>query len=313
MGFCRKICGIFVAMLAYPLCYWWMPPLAYEIKGKCAVVTGTSSGLGIEIAKALAAEGVSKLILTARRVDKLTAVAEEISKAYPATSVFPVKHDVSKDEDNKNLFTTAMKKFGSCPIILVNNAGVESWVHYHKTSKQKIDAMLDINVKGVLHLTHDFLPAMIKSGGHIVTIGSVSGKVSTTGMGTYSATKFAVLGFMQGLRAEMRLQKYPVTAHTVMPGFVKGSGMAADMVKETGIAMEDCTDTAFGWSWPQDTGAAVVGSIKYDHPEWIVNNIPVRMLALLREAFPRLMDVLFTIPIMDPCRKFMFKVMDAQT
>lgn len=309
----RYSCGILLAILAYPLYYWWMPPLAYEVKGKCAVVTGTSSGLGVDIAKALAAEGVSKLILTARRVDKLQAVAEEISKAYPATSVFPVASDVTKDEDNQKLVKTAAEKFGECPIILVNNAGVESWVHFEKTSKAKLDSMLDINLKAVIHLTHDFVPTMIKSGGHIVSIGSVAGKLSTMGLPTYSASKFGVWGFMQGLRAEMRIKKHPVTAHTVMPGFVKGAGMAVDMAKQANVGMEACTDFAFGWSYPPDTGAAVVGAIKYDHPEWIVNNIPSRMLALLREAFPRLIDILLEAPGMGPCKNFLASVMEAQT
>merc|ERR1739848_531919 len=151
-------CGIavvaLIAILAYPLSWLWIPPQMHEVKGKCAVITGTSSGLGIDIAKALAAEGISQMILTARRVDKLHEVAANLTKTYPSVKFHPVGSDVTSDEDNAKLVVIAHEKFGDCPVILVNNAGVESWAHFDKMSKKKIDQMLDINLKAAIHLTH---------------------------------------------------------------------------------------------------------------------------------------------------------------
>jgi len=267
-----------------------MPPQVHEVQGKCAVVTGTSQGLGVAIANALAKEGVSKLILTARRIEKLTAVADDISKAYPSVQVFPVQSDVSSDEDNEKLVATALEKFGeACPIILVNNAGTESMVHFAEAPVKKMDAMLDVNLKAPIHLTHAFLPSIIKASGHVVNIGSVSSKVAGLGFQGYAASKFGLLGFSQGLRGEMRYKKLPVTVHTVMPGFVKEAGMASNMGSTTGANIQDCHDV-YGESYPHHTGAAVVNSIKYDYPEWIVNSVPLRALVIAKEAFPRTAD-----------------------
>jgi short-subunit dehydrogenase len=310
-------CGIFViaivAILAYPLYWVWMPPQVHDVKGKCAVVTGTSSGLGIDIAKALAAEGVAQLILTARRVEKLNNVAAEIAKAYPFVKVHPVGADVSSDEDNIRLVATAMEKFGECPVILVNNAGVETWPHFDKVPLKMLDQMIDINLKAPIHLTHAFLPSMIKTGGHIVNIGSISSKLSVYGTETYAASKFGILGFGQGLRTEMRIKKFPVSVHTVMPGFVKAAGMAEDLAKATGHKLEDCTDL-YGYSYPADTGAAVIGSVKYDHPEWIVNSFPTRVLVTIGEMFPRFIDFL-VVPneLNQKCTDFIFDIMDLQS
>lgn len=289
-GTCAAIIFALLAVLAYPLYLVWMPPLVYELQGKCAVVTGTSQGLGVAIAHALAKEGVSKLILTARRVEKLTAVADEISKAYPSVQVLPVQSDVSSDEDNEKLVATALETFGeACPIILVNNAGVESMLHFAEAPVKKIDAMLDVNLKAPIHLTHAFLPSIIKASGHVVNVGSVISKLAGLGFTTYAASKFGLLGFSQGLRGEMRYKKHPVTVHTVMPGLVKEAGMSKDMGATTGANIQDCHDM-YGESYPHHTGAAVVNSIKYDHPEWIVNSVPVRVLAIAKEAFPRTWD-----------------------
>lgn len=312
---CSICCAILVALFAYPLYWVWMPPLAHEIKGKCAVVTGTSSGLGIDVAKALANEGVSKLILTARRIDKLQAVANDMSKQYPSISVYPVQSDVTSDEDNEKLVATARDKFGQeCPIILVNNAGVEKWVHIEKTTKGNLDFMLDVNLKAAIHLTVDFLPFVIKSGGHVVFMGSVVSKVSGMGVHTYAASKFGLLGFAQGLRSEMRKKNYPVTVHTIMPGFVKNSGMAEDVAKEAGVTLDSVTEQA-GYCFPEDVGNAVVGSIKFDHPEWVVNTVPTRVLAIVSEIFPRTLDLMDTMQDegSKKIQKFFYAIMDTQT
>lgn len=302
-----------IAVLAYPLYWVWMPPQVHELKGKCAVVTGTSQGLGVAIAQELAKAGVSKLVLTARRLEKLTAVTEELSKTYPSVKVVPVQGDVSSDEDNARLVATALEIFGEqCPIILVNNAGAESMLHFAKAPLKKIDQMLDVNLKGAIHLTHAFLPSIIKASGHVVNIASIGGKLAPLGFQTYSATKFGLMGFGQGLRGEMRYNKHPVTVHTVCPGFVKEAGMAHDLAASVGSSLQACNDL-YGESYPHHTGTAVVKSIMYDHPEWIVNSKPTRALAVIREAFPRFMDLLGGLTDAQKCNELTWKAMDHQT
>jgi short-subunit dehydrogenase len=292
-----------------------MPPQVQEVKGKCAVVTGTSQGLGVAIAKALAEEGVAKLIITARRLEKLTEVAGDISKANPSVQVLPFQGDVSSDEDNERLVAMALENFGeACPIILVNNAGVESLLHFDKAPMKKIDRMLDINLRGAIHLTRAFMPSIIKASGHVVNIGSVGSKIGGLGFQVYTSTKWGLLGFGQALRMDMKYSKYPVSVHTVMPGFVRDDGMAHNMAVATGVNLQDCLDV-YGDSLPHHTGTAVVKSIKYDHPEWIVNSVPARAFAITREMFPRFMD--FLIGLTDEgsvkCTNMLWATMNTQT
>ncbi|CAE8668727.1 unnamed protein product [Polarella glacialis] len=274
-----------------------MPPQVHEVKDKCAVIIGASTGIGVQIAHVLASEGISKLVITARSKEKLDAVAANITKHYPETQVFAVKSDVSKPEDRTALAETVAKTFGSCPTILVNNAGVEYFLHMELQSvKPKIDQMIDINIRGLIHVTNDFLPMLIRSGGHIVNIASISGKATSIGANVYSATKYAVVGFSLNLRADMRHRKLGVSVHCVIPGFVTEAGMGDDMGKQIGLPMESVTDLA-GFSRPIDTANAVVEAIKYDHPEMIVNSLPFWPAIVIQTIFPRFWDFFFELPL----------------
>ncbi|CAE8664533.1 unnamed protein product [Polarella glacialis] len=292
-----------------------MPPQVHEVKGKCAVVTGASTGIGVQIAHVLAFEGISKLVITARSKEKLDAVAANITKHYPKTQVFAAKSDVSKPEDRTALAETVAKTFGSCPTILVNNAGIESFLHMElQSAKPKIDQMIDINIRGLIHLTNDFLPMLIKSGGHIINIASISGKVPGIGANVYSATKYAVIGFSLNLRADMRRRKLGVSVHCVMPGVVKEAGKADDMGKQIGLPLEFTTDLA-GFSHPIDTANAVVEAIKYDHPELIVNSLPLWPILAIHSIFPRLFDFAYELPLpsLQRFNAFVDKVTDYQS
>lgn len=321
---CSSFGIIFLAMLAQPLYYFWMPPQMYEIQGKCALVTGASKGLGVDIARGLAAEGVTKLAITARSMDKLKAVAAKLSQEYPNTEVFVIEADHSKDKDNEEVVKTTLSKFGpSCPLILVQNAGVESLFLFEKATKAKIDSMLDINLKAPIYLLHGMLPSMIKSSGHVVFINSVGGKLSLPGMNIYSASKFGLAGFAWGLRNDMKARDLPVTIHSIHPGWVRGEGMAVDIAKQIGMPLNILTD-AFGYSDPPDTAAAVIEAIKYNHPEIIVNKpvymeylpmIPFRLLHAVGCTFPRFFDKLLYLPLpgFSKVVDFLLKAAEIQT
>merc|ERR1719410_2422293 len=114
-------------------------------------------GIGVTIAEHLAANGVAQLVLAARSVSKLEKVAEEIRKKYAGAKVLVVAADVAKDADRKNLKAKVKDACGTSGI-LVNNAGVERWGKFEKVTAETIDLQLDINLKGLIHLTHEFLP-----------------------------------------------------------------------------------------------------------------------------------------------------------
>lgn len=292
---CFSVFGVvLLAALAMPLYYELMPPVVAEVKGKCAVVTGASYGVGVYIAERLAEEGVAKLIITARNKSALEATAANMSARFPQTEVTAMPGNVYMDEDNAALVKKAVQSFGSCPIILVNNVAIKGLLHYEKTSKTKIDNLIGVNFQSLVHITHDFLPHIIKSKGHIVNIGSQGAKFPAPFFQVYSATKAAVLSFSGGLRQDMRHKKTGVTVHCVMPGFVKIEGVTDAETRAGGRgSLDDLFDFA-GFSVPQDTANAVVEAIRYNQPERIVNNPPaVRISSIIQAMFPRFADIAF--------------------
>jgi len=295
MKTCTSLGVVFLAISAVPFYFEWMPPEVSSVKGKCALVTGVSGGLGVTIASQLASEGVSKLIITARSTEKLQRVSDNLTKHFPDTEIISVTSDVSKDEDNAALVEVALKRFGhSCPILLVNNAGVGGAFDFEKMTKHEIDNILNIDLRGLIHLSHDFLPAMIKSGGHIVNIGSMASHSPFPRLTAYNAAKHGMLGFSAGLRLEMRVKGHPVTVHAVSPGFVLEAGMAVDQAAAAGTSLDVLTSIA-GYSYPADTAAAVINAVKYDIPETLVNFPPPRVILIASAIFSRTFDWLFSV------------------
>jgi short-subunit dehydrogenase len=294
MRVCTSLGVVFLAISTVPFYYEWMPPEVSGVKGKCALVTGVSAGLGITIASRLASEGVSKLIVTARSFEKLQRVADNLTRHFPDTEIIPVASDVSKDEDNAALVEVALEAFGhSCPILLVNNAGVCGAFDFATMARHEIDNILNIDLRGLMHLSRDFLPAMIRSGGHIVNIGSMASKVPFPRLTVYNAAKHGMMGFTAGLRTEMRIGSHPVTVHAVLPGFVLEAGMAVDNAAAAGNSLDLLTAVA-GYSYPADTAAAVINAVKYDIPEILVNFPPPRLALVAGALFTRTFDWLFS-------------------
>lgn len=187
-----------------------------HLKGKVAVITGASSGIGEATAVALARAG-AKVCLLARRLDRLAALCESIEKEGFEKPLH-IAADVSKPEDIENAVKNALEKFTRIDI-LVNNAGVMYLGPIEGANIDDWRRMFDINVLGLMNFTHAVLPHMVSNGyGHIVNISSVSGKVVSARSAAYSATKFAVGAFSEGLRQEVSSKGIRVTV--IQPGAV---------------------------------------------------------------------------------------------
>ena len=171
-----------------------------NIKGKVVVITGASSGLGEATARLLAARG-AKLVLGARRADRLQQLVAEIETARG--EAIAVTTDVTRRADVEALVEAAVKRFGRIDV-LVNNAGLMALAPLEKLKVDEWDRMVDINIKGVLYGIAAALPRMREQGdGHIVNVASVGGlKVFSPIGAVYSMTKFAVRAISEGLRAE---------------------------------------------------------------------------------------------------------------
>jgi short-subunit dehydrogenase len=182
-----------------------------DLKDKWSLVTGASSGIGAEFAKQLADRG-SKLVLVARREDRL----EEVADSLPTESRV-VAIDLLEDDaiDKLNLATTDIDI-----AVLVNNAGFGDYGEFTKIEPDRAVRMIQLNVQKLVELTHAFLPHMIENKhGAIINLASTSAFQAVPFMSLYAATKAFVLHFSEGLWAETR--KKGVTVQALCPGFTK--------------------------------------------------------------------------------------------
>ncbi|MBN9620613.1 MAG: SDR family NAD(P)-dependent oxidoreductase, partial [Actinobacteria bacterium] len=185
-----------------------------QLAGARALVTGATGGLGQAIARGLRARGVD-LVLTGRRVDVLQPLADELGGTAIAA-------DLADPSGLDELAAAAS------PIdLLILNAALPGSGAVLDYTPEQIERALDVNVLAPALLARRFAPSMVERGhGHIVFVGSLSGKAVTAGTGIYSMTKFALRGLAHGLRQD--LHGTGVGVSIVQPGFVRDAGMFAD-------------------------------------------------------------------------------------
>lgn len=176
-----------------------MFPFMSNIQDKVVIVTGASSGIGEATAKELSSKG-AKLVLAARREDRLKQLQEKIEKDG-GQSIYKVT-DVASHDQMEELAKHAHKTFGKIDV-LINNAGLMPQSLLYKKKVEEWERMIDVNMKGVLYGIAAVLPFMRdQQSGHIINLSSVAGHLAHTGSAVYSGTKFAVRAITEGLRQE---------------------------------------------------------------------------------------------------------------
>lgn len=163
---------------------------------KVVIITGASSGIGKALAEQYAAEGWN-LVLGARREDRLLLLQKELAGA----EVLVVKTDVTLEADCKNLVEQAVKKFGQIDV-LINNAGISMRALFNETELEVMRRVMDVNYWGTVNCTKYAMPWLLKSKGSLVGVISVGGYIGLPGRTGYSASKFAVRGFLETVRVE---------------------------------------------------------------------------------------------------------------
>ena len=190
--------------------------MAGLLAGRSAVVTGASSGIGTETARALAAAGAA-LTLAARRADRLARLAAELGGEV---AVQPT--DMRREEDIRRLFAVARERFGGVDI-LVNNAGLGRAAPLGSAPTELWREMLEVNVLGLAIATREAIQDMERRGvaGHVVHVASMAAhRVPGPESAMYAATKFAVRALTEGLRQELRARESPIRVSAVSPGHV---------------------------------------------------------------------------------------------
>lgn len=169
------------------------------LQGKVALVTGASSGIGEATARALAAEG-AKVAVAARRTDRLEALRAELEADGATVLVLPL--DVADEQAVHAAVATTVETLGSLDV-LVNSAGLMLLGPVEGADTTDWTRMMDVNVLGLMYMTHAALPHLLRSRGTVVQISSVAARVVGRGSAAYNASKFAVNGFSEGLRQEV--------------------------------------------------------------------------------------------------------------
>jgi NADP-dependent 3-hydroxy acid dehydrogenase YdfG len=186
-----------------------------NIEGKIVVITGASSGLGEAAARHLSALAAI-VVLGARRVDRIDAVAKELNGQ--GRKALALATDVTRRDDVQQLVDTAVKTYGRVDVI-INNAGLMPHSPLERLKVDDWDRMIDVNIKGVLYGIAAVLPHMIRQkSGHIINVSSVAGHKVGPGGAVYSATKTAVRVISEGLRQEVK--PYDIRTTVISPGAV---------------------------------------------------------------------------------------------
>ena len=198
-----------------------------NIRDKIVVITGASSGLGEAAARLLAKEG-AKLVLGARRLDRLEALAAELSLGKDAIT----QTDVTDVGQVRRLVDHAVKTHGRVDVI-INNAGLMPHSPLERGKVEDWDRMIDVNIKGVLYGIAAALPHMrAQKSGHVINVSSVAGHKVGPGGAVYAATKHAVRVISEGLRQEVK--PYNIRTTIISPGAVATE--LPDSVTEADVA-----------------------------------------------------------------------------
>ncbi len=187
------------------------------MKNKWAVVTGATSGIGRAIAEKLAQNGMN-VIITGRRLNRLNEVANEIKTKFKVEAKI-LNFDIGKWSDCQKNFAELAPYVQNIEV-LINNAGVAlGFEHIQDGKVADWEIMIDTNIKGLLYFTRLIIPHMIaKNSGHIINIGSVSGRWTCPRGAIYSATKFAVRAISESMRMDLQGKNIRVT--NIQPGMV---------------------------------------------------------------------------------------------
>ena len=264
-----------------------------EMRGKVALITGASSGIGAALARRFAAEG-AHLAVAARRADRLEALAAELRGT--GARVLPLACDVTKDGDPERAAAAARAEFGPADVV-VANAGFGVGGRVDALGVDDYRRQFETNVFGVLRTVYATLDDLKQTRGRLALMGSINGYLATPGLSPYAMSKFAVRALATSLRYELLGAGVSVTH--VAPGYVRSEIRQVDRF---GVYHPEAPDRAPGWLAVDADVAArkIVSAIRRRRAEcvitghgkaavWLARHTPgvVSGLVRLRQAMKR--------------------------
>mmetsp|Transcript_13535 Transcript_13535/g.29695 ORF Transcript_13535/g.29695 Transcript_13535/m.29695 type:complete len:265 (+) Transcript_13535:92-886(+) len=216
-----------------------------SLRGKVSLVTGSTSGIGLGIARVLAQAGSSIVVHGSRAGDlpEVTALLKELGEEYKVDCWYE-QSNLARAEEIERMILSITEKTGSGVDILVNNAGIQHVAPVTSFPVERWNAIIDINLNAVFHTTRLTLPYMLeKDWGRIINIGSTHSLVASPLKAAYVAAKHGVVGFTKTVALETA--RTGVTANTICPGFVLTPLIQAQIdaiILQRGISFEEAAD-----------------------------------------------------------------------
>lgn len=247
-----------------------------DLRGKRILVTGASSGIGRALAGVLACEG-ARLVLAARN----EATLREVAQSLPGeTLVAPM--DITRDEDRQRVLDQAVERFGGLDV-LINNAGVCSWAHFADSNEEVLRTIMEVNFFGpadlmrraVRILMHGAQPA-------IVNVSSMCGRRAMPAFPEYSASKFALCGLTESLRAEFA--RFEVDVLLIVPGLTR-----TDLTRHYLLSKGKADIDKYEGMDPAYVAEQIVRSLRKNKTETVLGS-EARWLLRFNKFFPRLTD-----------------------
>ncbi|OFX27623.1 MAG: short chain dehydrogenase [Bacteroidetes bacterium GWA2_31_9] len=251
-------------------------------KDKVIIITGASSGIGLATAYRFA-ELKAKLVLAARNIETLKSIESELTAK--GVQVISVKTDVSIQQDCENLINKTVEKFGGIDV-LINNAGISMRALFADLDLEVLRRLMDINFWGTVYCTKYALPYLLKSKGSVVGVSSIAGIKGLPARTGYSASKFAMNGFMETLRIE--------NLKTGLHVLVAAPGFTASNIRKTALA----ADGSMQGETPRDEDKMMTAQEVAVHlsnailkrKRTLVLTSQGKLTVLLDKFFPKFMD-----------------------
>ncbi len=253
------------------------------MKNKVVVITGASSGIGRALAKEFASLG-SKLSLAARRTEML----EELLEELPGTEILIQKTDVSKENDCRILIEETIKRFGRIDV-LINNAGISMRALFEDVDLNVIRQLMDVNFYGTVYCSKFALPHLLQTKGSLVGVISIAGYVGLPGRTGYSASKFAIRGFLDTIRIENLKKGLHVLV--AAPGFTASEVRKVALTDDGSQQGETPRDESKMMS-AEECARHIVNAIKKRKRSLILTFTEGKLTVFLGKFFPALLDKL---------------------
>ncbi len=251
-------------------------------KDKVVVVTGGSEGIGKALVDFLLQRG-AKVATCSRNYDKLY----DLQKLFPGKPLLIHAADVSNETDCQNFIRIVIKAYGTIDV-LINNAGISMRALFSEVEVSTLKKVMDVNFWGAVYITKYALPYIIQQKGTIVGVSSIAGYRGLPGRTGYSASKFAMQGWLECLRTE--LMYHDVNVMWVCPGFTRSNIRNVALAKDGSPQGESPMDESRLMA-PEDCAKEILRAIKHKK-RTLVLTFEGKRTILVNRMFPRLADKL---------------------